>query len=311
MFVRWDRVTAVLAGSLLAGLLHAQYTFPERQHEDIDAQLTVQAGKHTDERGLGEVTLKLTITGPPTLDVEEPRLGDAAAAWKEERLTSTREVQGQRAVWSQVIRLKQVKRGLEPVPDVTVRYRRQAEGEWIEEKWIDILRYIRDGSETPQPSKETPSWLHRWGFVLILAATTLLVLLAWLSKRRGIRREVPLPPARWALREIQRIERTLAPPQGEAQTYHTQISFVVRRYLTERFGLHALVQTTAEFLESIRQVPELPVHEQALLTELFERCDLAKFARAGTSLEDCQRTAELARNLVQQTTSPDLTSPKR
>jgi hypothetical protein len=113
----------------------------------------------------------------------------------------------------------------------------------------------------------------------------------------------------WAQREIQRIEGTLMPPQGEAETYHTQLSFIVRRYLTEQFGLHALQQTTTEFLEAVRQVPQvtaeqktqLTTEQQALLRELFERCDLAKFARARTLPEECRRTAELARELVRQT----------
>jgi hypothetical protein len=311
MRLRAIRLGAVFAGFLLVELLPGQFTFRARQHGDMDAQLTVEAGKHTAERGLGEVTLTLTITGPPTLEVEEPRLGDAGAAWREERLTGTHAVQDQRAVWSQVIRLKQVKRGVEPVPDVTVRFRRQPDAEWIEEKWIDILRNIRDGTQPPQPMKETPSWLRRWGFVLILAVTALLVMLAWLSKRHRFRRLAALPSDRWALGEIERIEKTLMPPQGEAATYHTQISFVVRRYLAERFGLHALQQTTAEFLESARQVSQLPAEEQTLLTELFQRCDLAKFARADTSPEECQRTAELARTLVQQTVSSSATSPMR
>jgi hypothetical protein len=301
MRFRCYHAAAVLAGTLFAAPLPAQFTFPPRQHEEMEAQLTVEAGKQTAERGLGEVTLTLTIAGPPTLDVEPPRLGDAAAAWKEERLAATREVQDQRAVWSQVIHLKQVKRGIEPVPDVTVRFRREPEAEWIEEKWVDIFRHVRDGAEMPRPVPVGPSWLSRWGFVLVLAATALLVFMAWLTKRRRLRRETPLPPDQWALREMERIEKTLMPPQGEAETYHTQISFVVRRYLAERFGLHALQQTTVEFLEAVRQVPELPAGEQALLTELFERCDLAKFAHAGTSPQECQRTAELARNLVRQT----------
>jgi hypothetical protein len=298
MFFRWNRVMAVSAAFLFVSLLHAQFTFPPRQHGDIEATLTVEAGKQTVERGLGDVTLTLTIVGPPTLDVEEPRLGDAAAAWNEERLPITHRVEGQRSVWSQVIHLKQVKRGLEPVPDVTVRFRRGTNAEWIEEKWIDILRNARDGTETPPFVEEGPSWQRRWGFVLVLAVTALLILLAWLRKRWRVRRESPLPSDRWALREIERIERTLMPPQGEAETYHTQISFVMRRYLAERFGLHALQQTTTEFLEAIRQLPQLPAEEQALLTELFERCDLAKFARAGASPEECQRTAELARTVV-------------
>jgi len=302
MLFRWNLVAAVLTGLLLAALLHAKFTFDPREHKGMEATLTVEAAAHTPERGLGDVTLTLTITGPPSLDVEEPRLGDAAAAWKEERSASDRTVEGQRAIWSQAIHLRQVKRGIEPVPDVTVRFRQGTDAEWIEEKWIDILRNVRDSGEAPQSEDEAPSWVRRWGFVLVLGATALLVLLAWVKKRRQVNRVASLPPDRWALREIERIEKTLMPPHGEAETFHTQISFVVRRYLAERFGLRALQQTTAEFLDSIRQLPQLAPDEQARLTELFERCDLAKFARAGTSPEECQHTAELARNLVRQTT---------
>ncbi|HTU90227.1 MAG TPA: DUF4381 family protein [Gemmataceae bacterium] len=304
MFFCCNGMAALLAGFLLLPQLHAQFTFLPRQHEDMEAKLTVRAGTQTAQRGLGNVVLTLTIMGPPTLDVEEePRLGDAAAAWKEERLTSTRTVQNQRAVWSQVIRLKQVKSGIEPVPDVTVRFRRQPDSEWIEEKWIDVLRHIRDGTELTSPAAEEPSWLRRWGFLLILTATALLVLLAWLNKRRHARREELLPPDRWALREIERIETTLMPPHGEAEAYHTRISFVVRRYLAERFGLHALQLTTVEFLEAMRPFSQLSAEQQALLTELFERFDLAKFARAGTSPQECQHTAELASELVRQTSN--------
>jgi hypothetical protein len=302
MLARWNPLITVLSGFLLAALLHAKYTFDPREHKGMEATLSVEAGEQTAERGLGEITLTLTIAGPATLDVEEPRLGDAAAAWKEERMASTRTIEGQRANWSQVFRLKQVKRGIEPVPDITVRFRRGTDADWIEEKWIDILRYLRDGAGTPQPAEEGPSWLRRWGFAVVLGATVLLVLLAWLNKRRGAPRATSLPSDQWALREIDRIERTLVPPQGEAETYHTQVSFVVRRYLAERLGLHALQQTTAEFLEAVRQVPQLPVEAQALLTKLFERCDLSKFARADVSPEECQRTSELARKLVRQTT---------
>jgi hypothetical protein len=301
MIVRRSCIASLLAGCLTASLLHAAFTFETRKHKDMQAVLTVEAGKTTAERGLGEATLTLTIEGPLTLDVEEPRLGDAAGAWKEERSAGTREVQNQRAVWKQIIRLKQIKRGLEPMPDLTVRFRRDTGADWIEEKWIDILRHVREGMEPPQPEEEGPSWLRRWGFVLILAATAVLVLLAWVSKRRPIRHRAPLSPDRWAMREIERIERTLLPPQGNAETYHTQISYVARRYLAERFGVHALQQTTAEFREAIQQVPQLSADEQLLLTELFERCDLAKFARAETSPEECQRTSALACELVRRT----------
>lgn len=323
MTVRGIRVAALLSGFLVAALLHAQFAFSPRMHKDMEAQLTVTVAKDTPERGRGEATLTLTITGPATLDVEAPRLGDAAAAWREDSSESTQQVEGQRAVWKQVIRVQQVKPGPEPLADLSVRFRRGSDADWIEEKWTDILRHVRF-PRSELAAEEGPSWLRRWGFVLILAATGLFVLLAWLGKRRDIRRETPLPPDRWALREIERIEQTLVPPQGEAEKYHTQLSYIVRRYLAERFGLHALQQTTTEFLEMIRRVPQTNAdqpmlrqddyldsetepllrfsdEQQRLLIELFERCDLAKFARNFTTPEACRDTAELARTLVSQT----------
>jgi hypothetical protein len=298
--VRSGCVILVLAGLMFACSLNAQYVFDSRKHDDMEAVLTVEVAKETAERGRGEATLTLTITGPATLDVEAPRVGDAAAAWKEERPPETREVQGERAIWKQVMRLKQIKPGPEPLADLSVRFRRGPDDEWKEEKWTDILRHVR----FPQPQmlhEEGPSWLRRWGFVLILSVTGLLVLLAWLGRRRGVRREAPSPPDEWALREIERIEKTLMPPQGQVEMYHTQMSYVVRRYLADRFGLHALQQTTAEFLEAVRPVPQVTTDHQKLLAELFERCDLAKFARASTAPEECRRTAEMARGLVQLT----------
>jgi hypothetical protein len=320
--VLWNRATLAMAGFLCASLLHAQFTFDPQTYKDIEARLTVQVADRTVERGLGEATFTLTVTGPDTLEVEPPRLDDAAAAWKEDRLTNTRVVENQRATWSQVIRFKQSKKGIETLPDVSLRFRDQPGANWQEAKWVDILKHIRDSQASLAESAERTSWLRRWGFVLVLGGTAVLGLLVWLRKRGCLGREAPRPPDLWALREIERIEGSLMPPQGEAETYHTQISYVVRRYLAERFGLHALQQTTAEFLEAVQQVPQaaaeqptliqkgttaeprprLTAEQRMLLSELFQRCDLAKFARASTPLEECRSTAELARKLVRQTT---------
>ena len=140
-------------------------------------------------------------------------------------------------------------------------------------------------------------WLHRQALTIAVGAAVLLVLAAWMMRRR--RSEPPLPAEQWALRELDRIEYTLIPPQGDAEAFHTQLSLVVRRYLAERYVPQALQQTTMEFLEAVRQVPQLPASQQEQLRELFERCDLAKFARASTPPEECRRSAELARQLVQ------------
>jgi hypothetical protein len=290
-----------LAVLLLGSLVPAQDMFPPEVRGDMEARLTVRADDHTDEPGLGAVTLTLTVTGPDTLEVEAPHLGDPTAAWKEERPPHSRRVQDGRARWEQVIRLKQLKKGAETVPDVSVRFRDGPDAAWEEAKWVDILKQVRELPGPPAPA-EAP-WPRRWGPVIAGGLVALLLVGTWAARRR--RPEAPPPPpGQVALREIERIEQTLLPPQGDAEAFHTQLSLAVRRYLAQRFGLHALEQTTAEFLEAVRQAPGVAAERQALLRELFERCDLAKFARAGTPPEECLRSAELARELVRQTSEP-------
>ncbi|HTU19135.1 MAG TPA: hypothetical protein VMG10_13830 [Gemmataceae bacterium] len=323
--VPWSCVALTIGGFLSASSLQAQLTLDPRTYKDIEAELTVQVADRTAERGFGAATFTLTVKGPDTLEVEEPRLDDPAGAWKEERPPSTKVVHDSRATWRQVFRLKQSKKGIETLPDVSVRFRDGPGAEWEEATWVDILKHIRSLQAPPATAEEPLSWLRRWGLLLALAASALLVLLIWLRQRRRLQSGASLPPDQWALREIERIETTLMPPQGEAETYHTQMSYVVRRYLTDLFGLHALQQTTAELLEAVHWIPQatdehqtlsqkgteqgpaanwrpkLTAEQLSLVSELFKRCDLAKFARASTSPDECRNAAELARELVRQT----------
>jgi hypothetical protein len=301
MLLRWSRLAAGLAVVLLGSLSHAQFAFPPEERGDMEARLTVEAAKQTAVPGLGAVTLKLSVTGPVKLEVEEPHLGDPTAAWKEERLASTQAVENDRAVWSRVIHLKQVKPGVVPVADVSVRFRDGPESTWEEARWVDILKPVRDLPGPPLPPPAPPSWLIRWRSPLLIGLLGLLFG-AWLMRRRRATPEPPLPPDQWALRELERIEATLLPPRSAPEAYHTQLSQVLRRYLTERLGLYALQQTSAEFFDAVRQVSALSVDHQELLRDIFQRCDLAKFARASASPEECRRTTELARELVRQTT---------
>src|SRR5262249_40206262 len=144
--------------------------------------------------------------------------------------------------------------------------------------WKDILREPR-GLPPPEEPLEKPvrSWLP-W---LLLGLGALAVAVAyWGLRRRLDSPSRPLPPDQWALQELARIETTALAVDGDAERYHVLLSNVVRRYLAERFQLRAPQQTTAEFLASVRQAPELSADQQTLLRDFLERCDLAKFARA-------------------------------
>src|SRR5262249_43265718 len=118
-------------------------------------------------------------------------------------------------------------------------------------------------------------------------------------------------PHEWAARELDRIEAQGLPEAGELERYHTLLSDVVRVYLERRFSLPASHQTTAEFLDTMRPAPRPTPAQPGPLRDFLERCDMAKFARAAPTPEECRAVAAMARGFVQETTPAPVTQTHR
>jgi len=274
----------------------------ERHVGDVTARLAVHVGPQAPQPGQALVFMTLTVTGGPGLEVESPpRLSDASSAWDATR-TDFEQFEDGRRTWTEFIRLRQTKPGTEPLPDVKVRFRENTSAKWEEAEWTDLLKMM---SDAPGVDASPPVAGWPWQVEAAAAAVALAVLLAaaWYLSRRRPGPTKPLPPDRWALQELARIEQKLAPPAGPAEAYHTLLSNVVRRYIAERFGLPAPRQTTAEFLETVRTSGRVSAEQQTMLRDFLERCDLAKFANAPASPEECRQAAALARDFVQQTSA--------
>jgi hypothetical protein len=287
---------AFLVAIFVAGRAPADFTFPPQRRGASEAVLRVRVAAHTEAPGLGAAAYAVVVRGPADLEVAPPQLGDAAGMWKEDWRASSWEQTDSGVTVTIWVPLRQVKPGPAALPDLRLRWREGPEAPWQEVQWLDVLRQPRDVSGPALPPPAPAFW--KWAVAGVVVALALLAALV-LGRRRPPALP-PAPPEVRALREIDRLERTALPPAESADAFHTRLSEVVRRYLAERFGLKALAQTTAEFLAAARKVPQLGERE-ALLREFCECCDLAKFARAGLSAEDCRRSAALARTLVEQT----------
>jgi hypothetical protein len=144
----------------------------------------------------------------------------------------------------------------------------------------------------PPPPARWPYWL-----ALGLVGSLGLGYAGWrLGKIRH--RPAPLPPNRWALRELERIAGLGLAEAGQTERYHTLISDVIRRYLEMQFDLHAPQQTTPEFLDTMKTASVLSADQQALLADFLRRCDVAKFAPVVPTAEECREVLELARSIV-------------
>lgn len=165
------------------------------------------------------------------------------------------------------------------------------------------LKELRDiaGMEPAPPAGPGLGWLLA-GIAATVVASLLLGLLCWRFRhQRRHRAPAPLVPEQWASHELEAIEALGLPAAGQVERYHLLLSDVVRRYLELRFGLQAPERTTPEFLGFLRHSSLLPPEQQERLRQLLECCDLAKFARARFSAEECQAAGQLARAIVEET----------
>jgi LPXTG-motif cell wall-anchored protein len=148
------------------------------------------------------------------------------------------------------------------------------------------------------PATSHTIWILAGGFAAVVLCGAGLV--GWRRRRRRSVLAPLLPSDQWALRELELLD---ARGTVDSDRYHVILADILRRYLEQRFDLHATEQTTVEFLETVRQAGLFPQAWQEQLRDLLHRCDLAKFARVTYSTTDCRESAQSARELITQSAS--------
>jgi hypothetical protein len=271
---------------------------PSEKRGTMEARLTVHV-EPLRSRGFAEMTWTLEVEGPPLLEVKAPVLLDVDDGWEVEPTTWATLANG-RVTWVRVLRLAQAKAGEVTLPSLSVSFREGPDAPWQEARWTGILSEIREGLRSEPAPPVPPATIPWWLFAVAVVVVVGLVAAAIVLLRRPRPAPQPPTPAQQALAELDRVEQRYLAEAGDAGWFHTQLSTILRRFLAERFHVRALQQTTAEFQAAIRAVPEIPSEQKALLWEVLERCDLARFARAAVPPEECQRLADLVRAFIRQ-----------
>lgn len=130
-----------------------------------------------------------------------------------------------------------------------------------------------------------------------------LAALAWFMLRRK-KQELELIPLRPA-HEIAREELLVLDnldllAAGEYEKFYTQISWIIRKYLSLRFSMYALEYTTSEILERLKaKAVEHGDYEK--IRRFLEEADQVKFARHEPSLEQRNSVLARAREIVENT----------
>jgi len=135
-------------------------------------------------------------------------------------------------------------------------------------------------------------------FAIAFVALSLLGLLVWwFARRRQAAAGPPKVPRAIALEELERIGReieTMSPYQ-----FSIRVSDILRKYMTQQYGLPATRQTSIEFLTALAKVSPFSAGEKSLLEDFLNRCDLIKFARYEATSADSRLLLDEAIRFVE------------
>jgi hypothetical protein len=131
---------------------------------------------------------------------------------------------------------------------------------------------------------------------VITFAVALFALWKWIWRGKFLE----MQPYEIALQYLEEARRLMDPDQ--AREYCFAVSKIIRRYIEERFHVHAPTLTTEEFLRDLVEVRATMLEpHRALLGEFLQHCDLAKFAGWRYSAPDLEVMHASARTFVRQT----------
>ncbi len=137
-----------------------------------------------------------------------------------------------------------------------------------------------------------------------LAATAALACLGWfaLARRRRTRTAPPPRPAHEiAYEELRALVAQDLPGHGRLKEFYQGVSGILRRYIENRFQLHAPERTTEEFLSELSQDTTLAPPHKELLRRFLTHCDLVKFAALVPDLQQVQETFDRCKAFIEET----------
>ena len=133
-------------------------------------------------------------------------------------------------------------------------------------------------------------------FAGVFVGVTVIGVVIWFVAKSLRRPTPPQPPRERALSLLEQIRTQIT--AIKPYTFSIRVSDILRRYVTEQFGLPVTRQTSVEFLNGLRGSSPFSEDEKSLLEDFLNRCDLIKFARYEATTSDSELLLEEAIRFV-------------
>jgi hypothetical protein len=269
------------------------------------------------------VNLKIDVTADENYEVQLPRFGEKLEQFGiVDYQTSQPELVGtNRTRVSRSYVLEPFLSGEYSIPAMKVRFWKkgesEAQGHDVETEELTIkVRSLLPGRAADLkigdivPPVRLPRDRAWWTWLAAIVGGALAAAAAgwavWRRRRQAaVERLRRVPAHELAYGELEKLIADDLPGKGQIKLFYQRISDILRRYIENRFGLHAPEQTTEEFLDSLRSSDRLNEQYRALLQAFLRHCDLVKFAEHQPTLPDIQRTFDSCREFISGTEEKD------
>ncbi len=149
--------------------------------------------------------------------------------------------------------------------------------------------------------KEPLSLRDVWPYLVALLVGSLIIGWVFLRKKKSLPEPevIPIkePPHEIALRRLNLLDQKKLWQQGKIKEYQSELTYIIRSYLEDRYGIPALESTTTEILDAF-QKQNLAERLRRDLEEILNIADLIKFAKARPEVDIHQQFMNRAENFV-------------
>ena len=168
-----------------------------------------------------------------------------------------------------------------PVPAIRIR-------ELTPEEEAEILTMAPNAEPGEVPARSKVPWVVS-GLALVFAGAAAAY---WFLRARPVRDTAPPPRPPWevAYDRLRMLDAAALPAAGKFGRYYVELSYIIRRYVEDRYQLHAPERTTPEFLAEATTSGLLTTEQQDQLAALLKLCDRVKFARYPSSVEEAEQS---------------------
>ena len=138
-----------------------------------------------------------------------------------------------------------------------------------------------------------PPWLV---FVIAFVVLSLAGLIVWWFAKRRKSQAPPKAPREIALEQLEQIRAEI--DGTTPYQFSIRVSDILRRYVSQQYGLPATRQTSIEFLTATSKATSFSADDKSLLEDFLNRCDLIKFAKYEATTSDSDLLLEEAIRFV-------------